>query len=97
MPLIASPTLPLPLASRNLIPIDCVTQLTPTTPSALLPDAPIVPDTWVPWLWSSMGSQVIVMALKPCVPAGHVIATPPMVTVKADGADHMLSVRSGCV
>ena len=90
MPLIAASTVPLPLESRNLIPISWVIQLMPTTPSALLPDAPIVPETCVPWLWSSIGLQVMAMALKPCVPAGQVIGTPPMVTVNAAGADHML-------
>ena len=74
-----------------------MTQLTPTTPSALLPAAPIVPETCVPWSLSSIGLQVIAMALKPWLPAGQVIGTPPMVTVNADGADHMLAARSGWV
>ena len=30
-------------------------QFTPTTPTPLLPTAPIVPETCVPWLWSSNG------------------------------------------
>src|SRR5262245_15916952 len=95
--LIASAIVPLPLASRNLMPITLAIQFTPTTPSPLFPTAPIVPETCVPWLWSSIGLQVIAMALKPCDPAGQVIGTPPIVTVYGAGADQTLAARSGWV
>ena len=45
---IASAVVPLPFASRNLMPISWVVQLTPTTPMPLFPTAPIVPETCVP-------------------------------------------------
>jgi hypothetical protein len=92
--LIASEMLPLPLELKNLAAMMLVVQLTPTTPMLLLPSAPIVPDTCVPWLLSSIGSQVLEMALNPCVPAPHVIVVPPIVTVKLDGADQTLAARS---
>ena len=63
--LIALASVPLPAASRNLLPMTLATQFTPVTPTALLPRAPMVPDTCVPWLLSSMGSQVFRMALNP--------------------------------
>jgi hypothetical protein len=44
----ASATVPLPVASRNFRPMSLVVQLTPTTPRPSLPDAPMVPATWVP-------------------------------------------------
>src|SRR5258706_16470252 len=97
MPLMASARDPPPLASRNLMPITCVVQFTPTTPAPFPPVAPIVPETWVPWLWSSIGLQVIAAALNPWEPAGHVIVTPSMLTEKGAGADHTLAARSGCV
>lgn len=46
--LIASAVVPLPTESRNLRPMIEVVQFTPTTPSALLPAAPMVPETCVP-------------------------------------------------
>ncbi len=92
---IASSIVPLPSASTNLRPISWAVQLTPATPVPLPPTAPIVPATCVPWWWSSIGSHVRVIALKPWLPAGHVIGLPPRLTVNADGADHMLAARSG--
>src|SRR2546427_11587523 len=86
---------PLPLASRTFAPMMLASQLTPTTPTALLPVAPIVPDVCDPWLLSSSGLHVLLMALKPCVPAAHVIKSPPTFTVNAAGADQTLAVRSG--
>src|SRR5687767_2805688 len=96
MALIASAVDPWPFAPRNFRPIRLAVQLTPTTPALLLPTAPIVPLACVPWLLSSMGLHVLVMALKPCVPAAHVIERPPMFTVNAHGALHTLAARSGC-
>ena len=93
----ASAMVPLPLALRNFTPINWVIQFTPTTPMPLPAAAPMVPATCVPWLWSSMGSQVSAMALKPCEPAGQVIETPPTVTENGAGADQRLPARSGCV
>ena len=49
----AVPPDPLPL--RNFKPIRLVVQFTPTTPAMLLPTAQIVPETCVPWYWSSIG------------------------------------------
>src|SRR6267378_549270 len=72
-------------------------QFTPTTPRVLLPAAPMVPDTCVPWPLSSRGSQVLVIALKPCVPAAQVIVRPAIVTVKDVGADQTFALRSACV
>src|SRR5215831_567043 len=97
MALTASAVEPLPLAFRNFAPMMLVVQFTPTTPTPLLPAAPIVPETCVPWLLSSIGSHVMVKALKPCVPAAHVIFTPPTVTEKLVGADHTFAARSWCV
>jgi hypothetical protein len=59
----ASDRYPEPLALKNLRPIMRVFQFTPAIPVALLPVAPIVPETWVPWLLSSIGSQVWVVTL----------------------------------
>src|SRR5476649_906503 len=92
---IASAVVPEPLAPRNFAAMMLAVQLTPATPTALLPDAPIVPATCVPWLLSSIGSHVFSSALYPCVPAAHAMATPPMVTLNGAGADQMLAVRSG--
>ena len=97
MPLIASAIEPPPSALRNLMPMIRVVQFTPATPSWLLPTAPMVPATCVPWLWSSIGSQVRRMALKPWVPAAQVTGTPPTLTVNAAGAVQMLAARSSCV
>src|SRR3954463_7841383 len=58
-------TLPLPVASIHFTSINCVTQLTPETPTALLPVAPMVPATWVPWLLSSSGRFVLVTKFQP--------------------------------
>src|SRR5436190_24355918 len=95
--LIASATVPDPVALSDLDAMMLVVQFTPTTPRVLLPTAPIVPATCVPWPWSSKGSQVLVIALKPCVPAPHVIVWPPMLTLKGAGADQTFAARSGCV
>jgi len=45
---IASAVVPEPVAPRNLHARSRMAQLTPTTPTALFPTAPIVPATWVP-------------------------------------------------
>src|SRR5262245_51701533 len=95
MALMASEVLPEPLESRNLTAMMLAVQLTPATPLPLLPTAPIVPATWVPWLLSSRGKQLLLMALKPWVPAGHETVKPPMFTLNAVGADQMLAARSG--
>ena len=79
------------------MPMIRVVQFTPTTPSRLLPVAPMVPDTCVPWLWSSIGSQVRLIALKPCVPAAQVTGVPPTSTVNDEGAVHIFAARSWCV
>src|SRR5262249_34538958 len=39
----------------------------------------------------------LVIALKPCVPAGQLIVFPPITTLNAAGADQRLSTRSGWV
>src|SRR6267378_5066974 len=95
MALMAPAVEPLPPESRNFAPMMLASQLTPTTPTPLLPTAPIVPDTCEPWLLSSSGLHVLLMALKPCVPAAHVIKSPPMFTMNAVGADQTLAARSG--
>ena len=66
--LMALAVVPPPPALKNLSPMMLAVQLTPTTPTPLLPSAPMVPETCVPWLLSSLGSQVLVIALKPRVP-----------------------------
>src|SRR5436309_13690058 len=97
---IASESVPLPLASKTFEAMMLAVQFTPTTPRPLLPTAPIVPETCVPWPLSSAGLQENAIALNPCEPAGHVIVLAddpePQVTVKAVGAVHMLAARSGC-
>ena len=45
----AAAMVPLPSASNILHGISRTFQLTPTTPMPLLPTAPMVPATWVPW------------------------------------------------
>src|SRR5438094_284794 len=101
--LIASDVVPRPLASRNFAAMMFAVQFTPATPLLLLPTAPIVPDTCVPWAWSSYGSHRLsgggfVIALKPCVPAGHGVVWPLIVTLNPPGgADHTLAARSECV
>jgi hypothetical protein len=69
--LIASLVKPLPAALRNFTPMMLATQLARRPP--LFPAAPIVlthafRDSCRP------GSQVLVMALKPCVPLAQVMA-----------------------
>ena len=93
--LTASDVLPVPLESRNLSPMILVVQFTPATPAALLPTAPMVPDTWVPCAASSIGSHEFNVALKPCVPAAQVTDIPFTMTVKLDGADQIFAARSG--
>src|SRR5436305_6096335 len=97
--LIESPSVPVPLASRNFDAMMLAVQFTPTTPRPLPPSAPIVPDTCVPWpaAESSHGSHDFRMMLNPCVPAGQVIACPPMVIVNWEGADQTFAASSGCV
>ena len=62
---IASAVVPLPVAARNLQAMIRTVQLTPTTPTPSLPTAPIVPATWVPWLLSSMGFEVLLAVSMP--------------------------------
>src|SRR2546428_9968492 len=85
---------PVPSASRNFDAMRLAVQFPPVGPRLLLPTAPTVPETCDPWPWSSQGSQVLVIALKPCVPAAHVIVWPPMVTVNDSGADQTFAARS---
>src|SRR6266850_1987243 len=85
--LIESACVPTPLASRNFDAMTLAVQFTPVAPLPLLPVAPIVPDTWVPWPLSSYGSQVFRIASNPCVPAAQVMVWPPMVTLNDAGAD----------
>src|SRR5208283_5313950 len=75
---IAPPTSPPPWASKNLQGRIWTCQFTPLTPTPLLPTAPIVPETWVPWPLSSMGSQVPDMELKPREFVGQVMEFPLM-------------------
>src|SRR5262249_17901612 len=56
MPQMASAVVPDPSAPMNLIGTMLTCQLTPVTPRPLLPAAPRMPDTWVPWPLSSLGS-----------------------------------------
>src|SRR5713226_3732254 len=95
MALIAPSVVPDPPAFRNLAPMILAVQFTPATPMLLFPTAPMVPEQCVPWLLSSSGLQVLLMALKPCVPAAQLMVMLPMVTVKSAGADQMLAARSG--
>ena len=50
---------PLPVASRNFRAMIWTFQFTPVTPMPLLPAAPIVPATCVPWLLSSIGLPLL--------------------------------------
>ena len=72
-------------------------QLIPLTPTPLLPTAPIGPAVWVPWLLSSAGLQLFVIALNPCVSAAQEIVRPPTTTENADGADQTFAARSAWV
>src|SRR5216684_5384416 len=49
MALMASAVVPVPVASRNLLPMMLAVQFTPTTPVPLFPTAPIVPERWLPY------------------------------------------------
>src|SRR5262245_12069418 len=51
----ASEVSPLPSAPRNFSAASDTFQSMPTTPRLLLPVAPMVPATWVPWPLSSKG------------------------------------------
>src|SRR2546422_5971773 len=95
--LIASTSVPVPSALKAFDAMMLAVQFTPTTPRLLLPTAPIVPETCVPWPLSSGGSHVFVIALKPCVPAAQVIVWPPLTTEKDVGADQTFAARSGCL
>ena len=60
--------------------------------------APMIPETWVPWLLSSKGSQELSNELKPWTPAEHCTWLPlKVVTVKLLVADHTFAARSGWV
>ena len=72
----AASVVPPPKAFRNLQGMMRTDQFTPTTPTPLFPVAPIVPDTCVPCPLSSIGSQVLLTALNPRLPAGQLIITP---------------------
>ena len=61
----AAARLPFPSASNILHGISRTFQLTPTTPTPLLPTAPMIPATWVPWEWSSIGSELPLMGAMP--------------------------------
>ena len=61
----AAAMLPYPSASKNLQGISLTFQLTPTTPTPLLPTAPMVPATCVPWPLSSIGSESPLMGAMP--------------------------------
>src|SRR3989442_11233661 len=85
--LIELASVPVPSASRNFDAMRLAVQVTPVGPRLLLPTAPTVTETCDPWPWSSQGSQVLVIALKPCVPAAHVIVWPPLGTGNDSGPD----------
>ena len=95
--LTAFATVPTPVPSRNFTPIIRVVQFTPAMPILLLPTAPMVPATCVPWPKSSIGSQLFRMALKPWEPAGQLIVLPAIVTENGAGAAQMFGARSLCV
>ncbi len=61
----AAASVPVPSASNILHAMMLTLQFTPTTPTLLWPTAPIVPATWVPWLWSSIGSELPLMGAIP--------------------------------
>src|SRR5262245_37201187 len=94
MALTAPTVLPLPFAPRNFSAMMLAVQLMPVTPTPLFARAPMVPETCVPWLLSTMGWQLFAKALKPWLPAGHVYVLRPMGTTKLDGADQTLPARS---
>ena len=58
---------PEPVASMNLSSISCTVHATPVTPRLLLPTAPTIPDTCVPWPTSSVGGPLMFTALSPLV------------------------------
>ncbi len=61
----SSEVVPLPELPMNLSSISCTVQATPVTPSALSPTAPTIPETWVPWPTSSVGTPEPVTAFSP--------------------------------
>src|SRR3990167_7449018 len=64
---------PYPPLFKNFTGIILTLQLTPTTPSALLPAAPMIPATWVPWPLSSIASVVFDRKFQP-------LATLPLIS-----------------
>src|SRR5271165_1223460 len=56
---------PAPVPSMNSSSISCTDQATPQTPRLLLPTAPTIPDTCVPWPAVSVGGPVIWTAFRP--------------------------------
>src|SRR5919198_6501725 len=64
--LTASAVVPEPCALRNLTGMIRTFQFTPATPTPLLPAAPIVPATCVPWPWSSIGLLSPLTKSQPC-------------------------------
>src|SRR5258708_766036 len=57
--------LPARSLSKHLQAMICTRQATPATPTPLLPTAPRIPATIVPWPLSSLGSVVPASAFKP--------------------------------
>jgi hypothetical protein len=97
MQVISSDVTPLPSAARNLSAINWTVQATPETSMPLLPTAPIVPETCVPWpaLSSSVGvpledDEGDTVALMPC----RSLRKP---LVPGLGLVHRLATRSVCV
>src|SRR5438552_8632424 len=83
------------MASMNLQASKLTFQFTPDMPKPLFPVAPIMPATCVPWNTSSIGSQLLVTALKPCVPAGQLMLTPLIVCENDVGADQIFAASRG--
>ena len=61
----AAARVPKPSASNILHGMSRTFQLTPTTPTPLLPTAPMMPATCVPWALSSIGSELPLMGAMP--------------------------------
>src|SRR4051794_2943576 len=76
-------------------------QLMPATPTPLLPAAPIVPATCVPWPWSSVGLLSFPAKSQPCQSSTNPLWSLSIPSVRqplqfSPGLTQICELRSGC-
>ena len=93
---IASAVVPEPPASRNLAAMILTFQLTPVTPTPLLPTPPIVPEQCEPWPLSSMGSLSLLTKSQPWTSSMKPLPSSSMpLPAISPGLVQALAARSG--